>query len=200
MLSAMSPDEVVKLMGELDQFSKDQEYLDEMGGLFALMASREIVIDHASATDPARVLLGLVEEGGGAKNEAFYADVMRSWAARDPVAACRFFEQTTLNEEGIDAKSVAGALVRELVKTDPDGAFRWLRGLKADFTDDVAHDALQTGFPQASQSRVRSASAAARASASFLLLPLPVASTSVFHDTSAWKTRRWSGPLSPTIR
>ena len=144
MLSAMSPDEVVKLMGELDQFSKDQEYLDEMGGLFALMASREIVIDHASATDPALVLSELLKEGGGAKNEAFYADVMRSWAARDPVAACRYFEQTTLKEDGIDAKSVAGALVRELVKTDPDGTFRWLRGLKADFTDDVAHDALQT--------------------------------------------------------
>lgn len=46
----------------------------------------------------------------------------------------------------------------------------------------------------------RRASAAARASASFLLLPLPVASTSPFHETSAWNTRRWSGPLSPTIR
>jgi hypothetical protein len=30
------------------------------------------------------------------------------------------------------------------VKIDPDGAFRWLRGLKTDFTDQVAHDALQT--------------------------------------------------------
>jgi hypothetical protein len=69
---------------------------------------------------------------------------LRGWAARDPEAARRFFEQNTLQDKTLDAKSIAGALVRELVKTDPEGTFRWLRGLKADFIEEVAHDALQT--------------------------------------------------------
>jgi hypothetical protein len=144
MLATMSPDGIVKLMGDLDQFAEDQEFEDETGGLLAWIASRAMVIEHAAATDPAMVLSGLVAAGGGAGRAEFYTDVMRSWAARDPAAACRYFEQTTLTQDGIDAKPVACALVREWVKMDPDGAFRWLRGLKTDFTDEVAHDALQT--------------------------------------------------------
>lgn len=142
LLAPMTPDGIAKLMEELEQFATDQEFEDEAGGLLAYLSSRNTVIDHAAATDPAAVLSGLLAVGMG--TTGFYTDVMRSWAARDPLAACRYFEQTTLKEDGIDAKPVACALVREWVKLDPDGAFRWLRGLKANFTDEVAHDALQT--------------------------------------------------------
>jgi hypothetical protein len=144
LLSSMSPAGIVKLMGALRRFGDDQEQEDQTGGLIALMASQQIVIEHAAQTDPAAVLAALSAAGQGMRNGEFYKDVLRGWAARDPEAARLFFEQNTLQDKTADAKSIAGAMVRELVKTDPEGTFRWLRGLKADFTDDVAHDALQT--------------------------------------------------------
>ncbi len=144
LLALMSPDGIVTLLKALKQYGVDEEQEDQAGGLMALMASQQMVIEHASLTDPAAVLSALSAAGKGMANGEFYQDVLRGWAARDPEAARRYFEQNTLQDKTADAKSIAGALVRELVKTDPEGTFRWLRGLKADFTDDVAHDALQT--------------------------------------------------------
>ena len=144
LLASMSPDGIVSLMKALKQYGEDEEQEDQAGGLMALMASRQFVIEHAALSDPAAVLSALSGAGKNIENGEFYQEVLRGWAARDPEAARRYFEQTTLHDEKVDAKSIAGALVRELVKTDPEGTFRWLRGLRADFTDDVAHDALQT--------------------------------------------------------
>ena len=144
LLSSMSPDGIAKLMKSLKRFGEDQEQEDQAGGMIAFMASQQIVVDHAAQSDPAAVLSALSAAGQDMQNGEFYKDVLRGWAARDPEAACRFFEQNTLQDASADAKSIAGALVRELVKTDPEGAFRWLRGLRANFTDEVAHDALQT--------------------------------------------------------
>jgi hypothetical protein len=144
LLSSMTPDEIVKLMGVLKRFGDDQEQADETGGLIAFMAALQIVTEHAAQTDPAAVLSALSTAGQGMQNGEYYKDVLRGWAARDPAAARHFFEQNILQDKTAEAKSIAGALVRELVKTDPEGTFRWLRGLKADFTEDVAHDALQT--------------------------------------------------------
>lgn len=144
LLSSMSPDEIAKLMKTLKRFGDDQEQEDQTGGMIAFMASQQIVVDHAAQSDPAAVLSALSAAGKDMQNGEFYKDVLRGWAARDPEAARLFFEQNTLQNKTADAKGIAGALVRELVKTDPEGAFRWLRGLRADFTNDVAHDALQT--------------------------------------------------------
>lgn len=144
LLSSMSPEAIASLMKTLKRFGEDQEQEDQTGGLMALTASRQLVIEHAAETDPAAVLTALAAAGQAKQNGEFYKDVLRGWAARDPEAARRFFEQTTLQDKAADAKGIAGAMVREMVKTDPEGTFRWLRGLKTDFTDDVAHDALQT--------------------------------------------------------
>ena len=144
LLSSMSPEAIANLMKTLKRFGEDQEQEDQIGGLLTLMASRQLVIEHAAETDPESVLIALAAAGQTKQNGEYYRDVLRSWAARDPEAARRFFEQTTLQDKSADAKSIAGAMVREMVKTDPEGTFRWLRGLKAGFTDDVAHDALQT--------------------------------------------------------
>jgi hypothetical protein len=144
LLSSMSPEAVANLMKTLKRFGEDQEQEDQIGGLMALMASRQLVIEHAAETDPQAVLTALAASGQAKQNGEYYKDVLRSWAARDPAAAQRFFEQTTLQDKAADAKGIAGAMVREMVKTDPEGTLRWLRGLKTSFTDDVAHDALQT--------------------------------------------------------
>ena len=144
LLSSMSPEAIASLMKTLKRFGEDQEHEDQTGGLMALMASRQLVIEHAAETDPQAVLTALAAAGQTKQNGEYYKDVLRSWAARDPEAARRFFEQTTLQDKAADAKGIAGAMAREMVKTDPEGTFRWLRGLKTGFTDDVAHDALQT--------------------------------------------------------
>ena len=144
LLASMSPAAIAQLMQTLNRYGEDQEQEDQAGGLIALMAAQQLVIEHAALTDPAAVLTALSSAGPAMRNSEFYQDVLRGWAERDPAAACRFFEQNTLHDATVDAKAVAGALVRELVKTDPEGTFRWLRGLKADFVDAVAHDALQT--------------------------------------------------------
>ncbi len=144
LLSSMSPDGIVKLMKSLKRFGEDQEHEDLAGGMGALLAAQQMVIEHVVGDDPAAVLSALAVAGQGMQNGGYYKDVLRGWAARDPEAARRFFEQNTLQDSSADAKAIAGALVREMVKTDPEGTFRWLRGLKAPFTDDVAHDALQT--------------------------------------------------------
>lgn len=144
LLASMTPAGIAQLMQTLKRYGEDQEQADQAGGLIALMAAQQMVIEHASLTDPAAVLAALSAAGTDMRDSEFYQDVLRGWAERDPDAACRFFEQNTLRDATADAKAVAGALVRELVKSDPEGTFRWLRGLKADFVDDVAHDALQT--------------------------------------------------------
>lgn len=144
LLASMSPTEVARLMQVLKTYGEDQEQADQAGGLIAFVAAQQLAIEHAALTDPAAVLAALSTSGKGMQNSDYYKDVLRNWAERDPVAACRFFEQETLTDKTADVRSIAGALVRELVKTDPEGTFHWLRGLKGDFIDDVAHDALQT--------------------------------------------------------
>ncbi len=141
LLSAMTTDEVIRFMASIKQYGEDQEQQDQMGGILALMASVEIVVDHVSGHDPGTVLAALTKED--AKSD-FYLSVLRNWAARDPDAAKAYFEQHTLLENTESAKAAAEGMVREMVKSDAEGTFRWLRGLKADFTDEVAHGALQT--------------------------------------------------------
>ena len=144
LLASLPPEGIVKLMEALRRYGEDQEQEDEPGGLIALMAARQILIEDIAQHDPGAVLAALAAAGAGTRIGDCYADILRGWAARDPEAARRFFEENTLQDKTADAKGIAGALVREMVKTDPEGTFRWLRGLQADFADDVAHDALQT--------------------------------------------------------
>ncbi len=143
LMDAMSPAELAQLMKALNRYGIDQEQEDEAGGATALAASRQMAIEHAAMSDPAAVLGALSASGAGGDGD-FYQNVLRLWAARDPMAARAFFEGSTLKDPNADVKSIAGALVREMVKTDPEGTMQWLRGLKAGFTEDVARDALQT--------------------------------------------------------
>lgn len=142
-MDSMSPSGLAELMNALDRFGRDQEQEDVAGGASALAASRQMAIEHAAMTDPAAVLAAL-SASGATRDGGFYQNVLRLWSARDPLAARSFFETRTLKDPDADVKSIAGALVREMVKTDPEGTLVWLRGLKAGFTEDVARDALQT--------------------------------------------------------
>lgn len=144
LLSTLKPEAVADLLKALGRYHADQEQEDQIGGLMALMTARRIVIDHISQSAPDEVLAALAGQGPNSPGSGDYADVLRTWAARDPEAARMFFEQTTLGEKGVDVRAVAGSLVRELVKDDPEGTFQWLRQLKADFVQQVARDALQT--------------------------------------------------------
>ncbi len=143
LLQTLSPAQVVELNASMEQFAKDNEDQDVLGGQGALLAALEITTEHAVSTDPQGVLAELAKSNAANKQGEFGLSILRLWAARDPEAAKAYFTQQHF-PDGEARAAAASAMVREMVKTDPEGTFRWLRGLKADFSDEVALGALQT--------------------------------------------------------
>lgn len=57
LLSSVSPDAIANLMKSLKRFGENQEHEDRTGGLMALMALRQLVIEHAAETDSEAALI-----------------------------------------------------------------------------------------------------------------------------------------------
>ena len=128
----------------LEKMGEAQEFEDNPNALLVALGTFETVISEIAAQAPQAFLTDWLARDPSKIHEDAFEGVLRSWAARDIAAAVAFFNRTIRPLRADEQGGLAGALAREFVKKDADGAFAWIKSLPTEQQGGVARDAFQT--------------------------------------------------------
>ena len=128
----------------LEKMGEAQEFEDNPNALLVALGTFEMVISEIASQAPEAFLTDRLARDPSKIHEDAFEGVLRSWAARDIEAAVAFFNRTIRPLRADEQGGLAGALAREFVKKDADGAFAWIKSLPTEQQGGVARDAFQT--------------------------------------------------------
>ncbi len=104
--------------------------LDLKSGSFEAKLQRHVLLSHFAEIDPQTALTYVDTLSGGERDEQI-ANVLTTWASRDPQAAATHFQAISLNGglASTEDRETAASIAGEWARRDPSAALDWAAGL-----------------------------------------------------------------------